>query len=69
MEQKYYWVLFNYYNRMNIRKFQCLSDIHPIMVQEKLDEYYFLINWKELTKEEYDELSTYVVHYTYIEKK
>ena len=64
MEQKYYWVLFLKINNSIMQKFQCLADIHPIMVQEKLDEHYFLINWKELTKAEYDQFLTYVVHYT-----
>ena len=61
MEQKYYWILFSYYRD---REIQCLSDIHPIIVQKKLRKYLWLENWKELTEEEYDELSTDVVHYT-----
>ena len=66
MEQKYYWVLFSYNYKSIMQKLQCLADIHPIKVQEKLDEYYTLMNWKELTKAEYDQFLTYVVHYTEI---
>ena len=61
MEQKYYWILFSYYRD---RELQCLADIHPFIVQNKLKKRYYLINWKELTKEEYDESLHYIVHYT-----
>lgn len=51
-EQKYYWMCL--LNRYENRFTNSFSTMHPIEITKNSDETIALINWKEITKEEYD---------------